>query len=57
MDKVMYGPIQLLVIVFDNPSFHGKIRRELESVMEKGMIRLIDLLFMETKMGILHLLA
>lgn len=41
----MYGPMQLLVIVFKNPDFHGQIRRELESVMEKGMIRLIDLLF------------
>lgn len=42
----MYGPMQLLVIVFDNPKFHGQIRRELESVMEKGMVRLIDLLFL-----------
>ena len=41
----MYGPMQLLVIAFDNPDFHGQIRRELESVMDKGMIRLIDLLF------------
>ena len=35
MDEVMYGPMQLLVIVFENPDFHGQIRRELESVMEK----------------------
>ncbi|KKG07754.1 MULTISPECIES: DUF1269 domain-containing protein [unclassified Methanosarcina] len=45
MTEVMYGPMQLLVIVFENPDFHGQIRRELGSVMEKGMIRLIDLLF------------
>ncbi|WP_440948071.1 DUF1269 domain-containing protein [Methanosarcina sp. T3] len=45
MAEVMYGPMQLLVVVFDNPEFHGKIRRELESVMEEGIIRLIDLLF------------
>jgi len=45
LDEVTYGPMQLLVIVFENPSFHGQIRRELESVMNKGMIRLIDLLF------------
>lgn len=44
MAEVMYGPMQMLVIAFENPEFHGKIRRELESVMEKGMIRLIDLL-------------
>ncbi|KKH94669.1 hypothetical protein EO95_18460 [Methanosarcina sp. 1.H.T.1A.1] len=46
MTEAMYGPMQLLVIVFDNPKFHGQIRRELESVMEKGMVRLIDLLFL-----------
>jgi uncharacterized membrane protein len=45
MDEVIYGPMQLLVTVFENPDFHGQIRRELESVMEKGIIRLIDLLF------------
>ncbi len=45
MDEITFGPMQLLVIVFDNPNFHGQIRRELESVMNKGMIRLIDLLF------------
>jgi uncharacterized membrane protein len=45
MDEVMYGPMQLLVIGFENPNFQGQIRRELESVMDKGIIRLIDLLF------------
>ncbi|WP_440948067.1 DUF1269 domain-containing protein [Methanosarcina sp. T3] len=45
MNELTLGPVQLLVIVFDNPDFHGKIRKELESVMEKGMIRLIGLLF------------
>lgn len=45
MHKSMYEPMQLLVIVFENPDFHGQIRRELESVLEKRMVRLIDLLF------------
>ncbi len=45
MTEVMYGPMQMLVIAFENPEFHGQIRRELNAVMEKGMIRLIDLLF------------
>ncbi|MHC1754607.1 MAG: DUF1269 domain-containing protein [Methanosarcina sp.] len=45
MTEVMYGPMQMLVIAFEKPEFHGQIRRELKSVMEKGMIRLIDLLF------------
>ncbi len=45
MVEVMYGPMQLLVIGFPNPDFHGQIRRALGSVMEKGIIRLIDLRF------------
>jgi len=45
MDEVMYGPMQLVVIGFPDPNFHGQIRREFESAMEKGIIRLIDLLF------------
>ncbi len=45
MDEVIYGPMQLLVIVFDDPDFCSQIRHEFESVMNKGMIRLIDLLF------------
>lgn len=45
MDEAVYGPLQLLVIVFDNPNSHGQIQRELESVMNRGMIRFIDLLF------------
>jgi len=35
LDEVTFGPMQLLVIVFDNPNFHGQIRRELESVTNK----------------------
>ncbi|WP_229392096.1 hypothetical protein [Methanosarcina sp. DH2] len=45
MEEAIYGPRQLLVIVFGNPNFHGQIRRELEAVMNKEMVRLIDLLF------------
>lgn len=52
MKETTYGPIQLLVIVFENPGlfenpgFHNQIRLELNSVMDKGIIRLIDLLFL-----------
>ncbi|MDI6719844.1 MAG: DUF1269 domain-containing protein [Methanomicrobiales archaeon] len=45
MAEVMYGPMQLILIGFENPDFHGQIRRELESVMESGAIRLIDMRF------------
>lgn len=45
MVEGMYGPMQLLVVGFSDPDFHGQIRRSLGSVMEKGIIRLIDLRF------------
>jgi uncharacterized membrane protein len=45
MAEVLYGPMQLLVIGFPNPDFHGQIRKALGSAMEKGIIRLIDLRF------------
>ena len=44
MKEAVYGPIQLLVIVFENPDFHNRISLELNSVIDKGIIRLIDLL-------------
>jgi uncharacterized membrane protein len=46
MKEVTYGPIQLLVIVFENPNFHNQIGLELNSVLDKGIIRLIDFLFL-----------
>lgn len=46
MKEATYGPIQLLVIVFENPDFHNRISLELNSVMDKGIIRLIDLFFL-----------
>jgi hypothetical protein len=42
MAEVMYGPMQLILIGFENPEFHGQVRRELESVLQSGVIRLID---------------
>jgi len=39
------GPVQLLVIGFDQPEFHGKIRAELERLKQSDIVRLIDLLF------------
>lgn len=41
-----YGPIQLLVILFENPDFNNRINLELNSVLDKGIIRLIDLIFL-----------
>lgn len=45
MAEVMYGPMQLLVIGFKNPDFHGQIRQALGSAMEAGVVRLIDVRF------------
>lgn len=45
MAEVMYGPMQLLLIGFENPDFHGQIRQAFGSAMEKGVVRLIDLRF------------
>jgi uncharacterized membrane protein len=38
------GPVQLLVLGFDNPEFHGEIARELEKLRERGTVRVIDAL-------------
>jgi uncharacterized membrane protein len=38
------GPVQLLVLGFDEPEFHGEVTRELETLRESGTIRVIDAL-------------
>ena len=38
------GPVQLLVLGFDNPGFHGELARELEKLRESGTVRVIDAL-------------
>lgn len=39
------GPLQLAAIAFENPTFKGEILAELDTVRGRGVIRLIDLLF------------
>jgi uncharacterized membrane protein len=39
-----FGPVQILVIGFDDPEFKGEIRAELERLREHDVVRLIDLL-------------
>jgi len=36
------GPVQLLVVGFDNPDFHGEIVAELERLRESDTVRVID---------------
>jgi uncharacterized membrane protein len=38
------GPVQLLVIGFDEPQFTGAIREELDRLREHDVVRLIDLM-------------
>jgi uncharacterized membrane protein len=39
------GPVQLLVIAFEDGSFEGKILDELRRLRDDGTVRLLDLLF------------
>ena len=45
------GPVQLLVLGFDEPDFHGEIIRELESLRESGTVRVIDALAVHKDAG------
>jgi len=38
------GPVQLIVLGFDQPEFHGEIIRELERLRESDTVRVIDAL-------------
>jgi uncharacterized membrane protein len=38
------GPVQLLVLGFENPDFHGEIIEELEKLRESDTVRVIDAL-------------
>ena len=40
----MLGPVQVLVLGFDQPAFTGEILAELTRLREAGVVRLIDLL-------------
>jgi uncharacterized membrane protein len=40
----MTGPVQLLVVGFDDPSFSGEIMVELARLREAGVVRLVDVL-------------
>ena len=38
------GPVQLIVLGFDHPEFHGEIKAELEKLRQSDTIRVIDAL-------------
>jgi uncharacterized membrane protein len=45
------GPVQLLVLGFDRPDFHGEIRAELERLRDADMVRVIDFLAVHKALG------
>ena len=40
----MTGPVQVLVVGFDEPSFSGRVLAELARLREAGVVRLVDVL-------------
>ena len=38
------GPVQVLVVGFDRPSFSGEVLAELTRLREAGIVRLVDIL-------------
>ena len=38
------GPVQLLVLGFKQPDFHGEIRDELDRLRDNDLVRVIDAL-------------
>ncbi len=45
--EAVTGPVQLLVVGFEAPSFSGEVLAELTSLREQGVVRLVDLLLVE----------
>src|SRR4051794_36317282 len=42
--KMAIGPVQLIVLGFSHPDFHGEIIREVERLRESDTVRVIDAL-------------
>src|SRR3954468_18510438 len=42
--KMAIGPVQLVVLGFDKPDFHGEVIAELEKLRESDTVRVIDAL-------------
>ena len=41
----MYGPMQLVVVTFDNPNLPMDLRNQLKAVLSHGFVRLLDAVF------------
>ena len=47
----MTGPVQVLVVGFDEPSFSGEVLAELTRLKEAGVVRLVDVLLVSRDEG------
>ena len=45
----MTGPVQVLVVGFDEPAFSGEVLAELTALRERGVVRLVDVLLVERR--------
>ena len=45
----MNGPVQVLVVGFEAPSFSGEVLAELTKLRERGVVRLVDVLLVERR--------
>ena len=43
------GPVQLIVLGFSHPEFHGEIVAELERLRQSDTVRVIDALAVQTR--------
>ncbi len=43
----MTGPVQVLVVGLDAPSFSGEVMAELTNLREQGVVRLVDVMLVE----------
>jgi uncharacterized membrane protein len=50
-DSNPFGPVQMLVLEFDQTQFEGEIASELDRLKDAGIVRLIDLLFVRKPVG------
>jgi uncharacterized membrane protein len=52
------GPVQVLVVGFDRPTFSGEVLAEFTRLREAGIVRLVDLLVVShSEQGVLETLA
>ncbi|MCY4725642.1 DUF6325 family protein [Nocardioides sp. STR2] len=45
----MTGPVQVLVVGFDEPAFSGEVLAELTALRERGVVRLVDVVLVERR--------